>query len=250
MKLLYHPAVLEHLDSVPHPENTGRLQAFLDLPVTQTLPDALDYIPLIHPQDHIETIRSYSQQGLSLDPDTHTTSGSFAAATTAVSLAILAYKQGDFALGRPPGHHAYRKEAHGFCLFNQIAIATQFALQEHERVLILDFDGHLGDGTMDIFYQNNQVLYWSVHQYPAYPGNGAATEIGAGAKARALPSTARYLRVAATICLFRQSKRCCRPPGSSIRMSLLFQRVLMHTSMIRFYNFGQANIFTTGSANY
>ena len=181
MKLLYHPAVLEHLEGVTHPENAGRLQAFRDLPAAQNLPEALDYIPLVHPQDYIETIRSHSRQGLSLDPDTHTTAGSFTAATTAVSLAIEAYRQRNFALGRPPGHHAYRQEAHGFCLFNQIAIATQFARQEHERVLILDFDGHLGDGTMDIFYQHDQVLYWSLHQYPAYPGNGSATEIGAGA---------------------------------------------------------------------
>ncbi len=89
-------------------------------------------------------------------------------------------ERGDFALVRPPGHHAYRDEAHGFCLFNNVAVAAQKAVTEGKRVLIFDFDGHLGDGTMDIFYYTDQVMYWSLHQYPAYPGNGAANEIGAG----------------------------------------------------------------------
>ncbi|MEZ4918811.1 MAG: histone deacetylase family protein, partial [Saprospiraceae bacterium] len=69
---------------------------------------------------------------------------------------------------------------HGFCLFNNIAIAAQHAVRQNKRVLILDFDGHLGDGTMDIFYHTDQVLYWSIHQYPGYPGNGSAREIGEG----------------------------------------------------------------------
>ncbi|MBK8969047.1 MAG: hypothetical protein IPM36_20710 [Lewinellaceae bacterium] len=102
-------------------------------------------------------------------------------ATAAVGATVLAMERGDFALVRPPGHHAYRAEAHGFCLFNNIAIAAQKAVDAGKRVLILDFDGHLGDGTMDIFYRSDQVLYWSLHQYPAYPGNGSPIEIGAGA---------------------------------------------------------------------
>ena len=139
-----------------------------------------DYLELIHLKTYIETVRQHCAKAEPLDGDTCTSPKSFDAATTAVATTILAMEGGDFALVRPPGHHAYRDEAQGFCLFNNIAIAAQKAVNEGKRVLILDFDGHLGDGTMDIFYNSDQVLYWSLHQYPAYPGNGAPSEIGAG----------------------------------------------------------------------
>jgi len=88
-----------------------------------------------------------------------------------------------FALVRPPGHHATRSQAMGFCLFNNVAVGAQYALDHYklERVLIVDFDVHHGNGTQDIFYHTPHVLYFSTHQYPHYPGTGNWNEIGEGA---------------------------------------------------------------------
>jgi acetoin utilization deacetylase AcuC-like enzyme len=87
-----------------------------------------------------------------------------------------------FALLRPPGHHATPEQASGFCLFNNIAIATRYALSKYklERILIIDFDVHHGNGTQDAFYDDPGVLYISVHQYPHYPGTGSVDETGSG----------------------------------------------------------------------
>ncbi|MCL4115870.1 UNVERIFIED_CONTAM: hypothetical protein GTU68_035716 [Idotea baltica] len=93
----------------------------------------------------------------------------------------MASESNDFALVRPPGHHAFADRHSGFCFFNNVSIAAERLRQDGKRVLILDFDGHLGDGTSDIFYESSDVLYWSLHQFPAFPGNGRNSEIGRGA---------------------------------------------------------------------
>lgn len=179
MKLIYHPSVLLHRTGL-HPESPKRIQAFTDLTPEPELPDGAEFLELVHPRSYIDHVKEACAQSRPLDNDTLTCPTSFEAASAAVGATILALERGDFALVRPPGHHAYRTEAHGFCLFNNIAIAAQKAVNDGKKVLILDIDGHLGDGTMDIFYESDQVLFWSLHQYPTYPGNGAPDEIGRG----------------------------------------------------------------------
>jgi acetoin utilization deacetylase AcuC-like enzyme len=180
MKLLYHPDVLRHRTG-QHPESIHRLDHFEGLEPLSEAPDGSPYFELVHSFDYIEKVRLYCETEQALDNDTLTSIHSFDAVKTAVGVTIKAMEQNDFALIRPPGHHAYREEGRGFCLFNNVAIAAQKAVNEGKRVLILDFDGHLGDGTMDIFLESDQVFFWSLHQYPAYPGHGYANEIGTGA---------------------------------------------------------------------
>ena len=178
MKLIFNDIFLEH-DTDMHPENRKRLEAFSGLDSVEII-DGAPYLELVHTPDHIDLIRSAHQTMEWLDRDTRVSPKSFEAAVTAVGATIMASETGDFALVRPPGHHAYSDYASGFCLFNNIAVATQKLVSEGKRVLIFDFDGHLGDGTSHIFYDTDQVLYWSIHQFPAFPGKGAVDEIGVG----------------------------------------------------------------------
>jgi len=178
MKIIYHPVMLEHVTG-QHPENFRRFKALGDLPETELI-DGAPYLGLVHTPSHIREVKSACQFGFPIDADTPTSPGSFEAARFAVGASIMASESGGFALVRPPGHHATANRSAGFCLFNNIAVAVQKLVEEGKRVAILDFDGHMGDGTSEIFYQTDQVLMWSMHEYPAYPGGCFVEEIGEG----------------------------------------------------------------------
>lgn len=178
MKLLFNKIFLQH-DTGVHPENPKRLKAFPGVPETAIV-DGSPYLELVYGTDYIERIRGAHLDGDWLDRDTRVSPGSYDAAVAAVGATLMASRSGDFALVRPPGHHAYPDHSSGFCLFNNVAIAVKQLVKEGKRVLIFDFDGHLGDGTSHIFYDTDQVLYWSIHQYPAFPGMGLVQEIGTG----------------------------------------------------------------------
>jgi acetoin utilization deacetylase AcuC-like enzyme len=182
-------------DDPGHPESQARLDAALTgvpagtdciAPVRAAPGD----LALVHTERHIETLRQLCRalppgRALYLDPDTYITAGSFDAALYAAGGAWQAVEralEGEhcFALVRPPGHHATPDRAMGFCLFNNIAIAVAKALREVERVAIVDWDVHHGNGTQAAFYTTDRVLYCSVHQAGIFPGTGWPEERGAG----------------------------------------------------------------------
>ena len=179
MKLIYNKIFLEHETPAGHAENRKRLESLGPIPES-TIINGEPFLELVHPKSHIEKIRDACKHSMQIDSDTFTSPRSFEVATHAVGAAIMASMKNDFAIVRPPGHHAHPTMASGFCLFNNIAIASQKLVNEGKKVFILDFDGHLGDGTLKAFYDTDKVLFWSLHQYPAFPGGGFVDEIGEG----------------------------------------------------------------------
>jgi acetoin utilization deacetylase AcuC-like enzyme len=197
--ILYDPLVLEH-STGRHPETAARLTTVVDLLRARGLwdrlqhfdvtPAPLETVEAVHEPRYLELIRYYAERGGGfLTADTPFSTRSWDAALTASGAAIGAVDAvldgrapSAFALIRPPGHHASVSEGMGFCLINHAAVAARHAVQNRglERVLLIDYDVHHGNGTQDIFIEDPSVLYFSAHQYPAYPGTGAAREIGTG----------------------------------------------------------------------
>ena len=193
------PEYLKHDPGQFHPERPERLKVLLDLAgeldsnsfqLLPPRPAIRKEIETCHASDYIEVVRSTSQRNrYALDGDTVTCRDSFGVGLLAVGgfLRLLdAIAAGEarngFALVRPPGHHALRDRAMGFCLFNTVAIGARHVRRHYgaERVLIMDWDVHHGNGTQEAFYRDRSVLYLSTHQYPYYPGTGAAEEVGEG----------------------------------------------------------------------
>lgn len=157
------------------------------VPLTPS-PATIADLERVHTVDHVRHIRDVAALGGGrIDPDTVMSSGSWDAALLAAGAgltAIDALRAGDasaaFCAVRPPGHHATRDRSMGFCLFSNVAVVAARLADEGERVLIVDFDAHHGNGTQDVFQSDERVLFVSLHQWPLYPGTGWFDEIGAG----------------------------------------------------------------------
>ncbi len=197
--LLEHPSSLSH-DPGPHPEQAARIVAIDDelarrdwLGYERVSSPAVQRSALcaVHSEPHVDAIeRAALSGGAQIDLDTVVSAGSFEAASHgaggAVALVDLLLGGGarcGFSAHRPPGHHATRDQAMGFCLFNSVAVAAQHALDVYglERVMVVDWDVHHGNGTNDIFSAEPRVLFVSIHQSPLYPGTGPAGDVGSGA---------------------------------------------------------------------
>jgi acetoin utilization deacetylase AcuC-like enzyme len=184
----YHPECPERLEAIyAMLEGPDMKEAFVQVPVREV--DRQDLLR-IHSPGYVERLESTAGVEYTyLDPDTQTCAASYEAALLAaggfceaVAMVVSGELRNAFALVRPPGHHAERSEARGFCLFNNIAIGARYA-QEHlglKRILIADWDLHHGNGTQHTFDRDPSVLYFSTHQYPYYPGTGAFDEAGKG----------------------------------------------------------------------
>lgn len=202
--MISSPVFLEHDTGPGHVERPERLQAIFralgksgliaDLEPGEAQPVAADHVLAVHSETHLETVREAVNRArkagrVSIDADTRVSSRSLVAALSAVGAALAA---GDAVIGgrwknafcavRPPGHHAESDRAMGFCLFNNAALLARDLQEKHdiERVCILDWDVHHGNGTQQIFEADPTVLYISMHQAPHWPGSGAATERGIG----------------------------------------------------------------------
>jgi acetoin utilization deacetylase AcuC-like enzyme len=202
--LIAHPAFVEHDTGPYHPEQPQRMRVidkalereiFKDL-VRHEAPlrdDDATYILMAHTAEHLEHMRHVAAGRMSgathIDGDTVVSPGTWQAARRAVGAALDAVDQvmsgaaaNAFCQVRPPGHHAETHRAMGFCLFNNAAIAALYARARYgaERIAVIDFDVHHGNGTQDIFWSNKDLFYGSTHQMPLFPGTGAVKEAGVG----------------------------------------------------------------------
>jgi acetoin utilization deacetylase AcuC-like enzyme len=194
-----HEAYFDHDPGRSHPERPGRLRAVVEGINASGVDDAIvcacpreatrAELERVHDPAYLDAVEAFCQSGGGrLDADTAVSTGSWKAATLAAGAALDAIErlrdnQADaaFIAVRPPGHHALARRAMGFCLINTVAVAAAALAEAGERVMIIDWDAHHGNGTQDIFYDNPSVFYVSMHEYPLYPGTGWIDETGTGA---------------------------------------------------------------------
>jgi len=197
--IYYNPRVLDH-QTGEHPEHAGRLRAVAEHFDSQDIwqnsrveewPAAnLAQVAAVHASSYLAQIEQLARQGGGrVDADTVVSPESYdvallaaGAAVDAVGRVLTGNANQALCLVRPPGHHAVRGQAMGFCLVNNVAVAARAALEQYDldRVLIVDWDVHHGNGTQDLFYDDPRVAFFSAHRWPFYPGTGAADETGTG----------------------------------------------------------------------
>ncbi len=201
LTLYWSPDFLNHRVSPGHPETPSRLEAVQKglvatgqwdrLAREEARPADLTELLAVHPQGYLLRLEAAAANGpATIDsPDTEISPGSWTAALKvagagfqAVDAVMAGTTRTAFILGRPPGHHALPEQAMGFCLLANVALAVEYARHRHglERVAVIDWDVHHGNGTQDIFYGSDQVFYISLHEWPLFPGSGAAEEKGTG----------------------------------------------------------------------
>ena len=201
LSIYTHPIFYKHDTGIGHPESSARIDAAMEGVdragfAARTLRDAAPHadteriIAKVHSADYERELDQACRMGLRLfhSLDNPISSQTFAAARAAVATALTAaddmlrQSQRAFVIARPPGHHAERIQAMGFCFFNTIACVAEWLREQNgiERVFIFDFDVHHGNGTQHLFEEREDVFYASIHRYPFYPGTGAANELGTG----------------------------------------------------------------------
>lgn len=199
MLLISSEQFAQHVPPPGHPERTERAEVFAGVALTwserggqvvEPRRARVEDLVRVHTAAYVEQIAKTAGRAVRLDPDTYTSPETFDVAMLAAGATLdgidhaLEFGAPAVCFVRPPGHHAERDTAMGFCFFNNVAVGAAYARAKGlQRVAIVDFDVHHGNGTQEMFYDDPTVLYASVHQYPYYPGTGGPAEIGRGAGA-------------------------------------------------------------------